>query len=147
MGELTNITLDGKPLATHNQIKKAATAQTLDVCQHAENSVTLCNCGKAAKKKYCSDACRQKAYRTSAAFLANKKRWEDARMARRADHYQRRNRSRALSPLHGYSGPVAGGVPRLGDLNLKNYLDEKHFAHDELAVRQPDRGGRNARAE
>jgi CDGSH-type Zn-finger protein len=101
------------------------TVASLDVCQHAENSVTLCPCGKAAKKKYCSDACRQKAYRTSAAFLANKKRWEDARMARRADHYQRRNRSRALSPLHGYSGPVVDGVPRLGDLNLKNYLDGK----------------------
>lgn len=99
MGDLTNITLNGKPLAMHNQIKKAATAQTLDVCQHAEDSVTLCDCGKAAKKKYCSGACRQKAYRTSAAFLANKKRWEDARMARRADHYQRRNRSRALRPV------------------------------------------------
>jgi CDGSH-type Zn-finger protein len=101
------------------------TVASLDVCQHAENSVTLCPCGNPAKKKYCSDACRQKAYRTSAAFLANKKRWENARTARRVDHYQRRNRSRALSPVRGYSGPVADGVPRLGDLNLKNYLGEK----------------------
>jgi hypothetical protein len=103
----------------------SATVATLDVCQHAENSVTLCPCGKPARRKFCSSACRQAAYRKSAAHLANLKRLRDARTARRADHYQRCNRSRALSPLRGYSGPVPDGVPRLGDLNLKNYLGEK----------------------
>jgi hypothetical protein len=101
------------------------TDASLDVCQHTKHSVTLCPCGKPARKKFCSNACRQAAYRTSAAHVANLKRLRDARIARRADHYQRRNRGRALSPVRGYSGPVADGVPRLGDLNLKNYLGGK----------------------
>ncbi len=105
--------------------KIVATAITLDVCQHAENSVTLCFCGKPARKKFCSNACRQAAYRTSAAHIASLKRLRDARTARRADHYQRRNRDRALNSVRGYSGPVADGVPRLGDLNLKHYIGAK----------------------
>jgi CDGSH-type Zn-finger protein len=56
------------------------TVASPDVCQQHESSVTLCPCGNPAKKKYCSDGCRQKAYRTSAAFLANKERWKNARM-------------------------------------------------------------------
>ncbi len=101
------------------------TTTTLDVCQHAEDSVTLCPCGKPARKKFCSSTCRQAAYRTSAAHIASLKRLRDARTARRADHYQRRNRDRALNSVRGYSGPVADGVPRRGDLNLKNYLGAK----------------------
>ena len=103
----------------------SATVATLDVCQHSENSVTLCPCGNPAKKKYCSDTCRQKAYRTSAAFLANKKRWINARMARRAEWESRRHRDKHLTfdGLHG--GNLVAGVPRLGDLNLENYLEAK----------------------
>jgi CDGSH-type Zn-finger protein len=108
-----------------NKIVATAITTTLDVCQHAENSVTLCFCGKPARKKFCSNACRQAAYRTSEAHIASLKRLRDARTARRADHYQRRNRDRALNSVRGYSGPVADGVPRLGDLNLKNYLGKK----------------------
>lgn len=92
---------------------------------YAENSVTLCPCGKPARRKFCSNACRQAAYRKSTAHTDNLKRLCDGRKARRIDYYQRRNRSRALSPVRGYSGPVADGVPRLGDLKLENYLGEK----------------------
>jgi CDGSH-type Zn-finger protein len=106
--------------------KLVAAAITLDVCQHAEDSVTLCPCGKPARKKFCSSTCRQAEYRTSAAHIASLKRLRDARTARRADHYQRRNRDRSLNSVRGYSGPVADGVPRRGDLNLKNYLGKTH---------------------
>lgn len=116
-------------IAQHHQLSSAesnsATAATPDVSQQAEHSVTLCPCGKPARRKFCSSACRQAAYRNSPAHTDNLKRLRDARRARRADHYQRRNRSRALAPVRGYSGPVPDGVPRLGDLNLKNYLGEK----------------------
>jgi hypothetical protein len=110
------------------QLQMSATSPTAaapDVCQHAEHSVTLCPCGKPARRRFCSSACRQAAYRKSAAHTDNLKRLRDARRARRADYYQRRNRSRALAPVRGYSGPVADGVPRLGALKLENYLREK----------------------
>jgi CDGSH-type Zn-finger protein len=101
------------------------TVATPDVSQHAEHSVTLCPCGKPAKKKFCCGACRQKAHRNSPAHTDNLNRLRNARRARRADYYQRRNRSRALATVRGYSGPVADGVPRLGALKLENYLGEK----------------------
>jgi len=110
------------------------TVASLDVCQHAENSVALCPCGKAAKKKYCSDACRQKAYRTGAAHVANLKRLRDARRARKNDYialknasYKRLNAHRGFTQQTGiYGGPVASGVPsvRIGDLDLNDYLPE-----------------------
>jgi hypothetical protein len=101
------------------------TATKLEVCHHAESSVTLCSCGKPARQKFCCGACRQEAYRTSPAFLANKKRWENARIARRAEWESRRHRDKHLTfdGLHG--GNRVAGVPRLGDLKLKNYLEAK----------------------
>jgi hypothetical protein len=103
------------------------TKMRVEVCQQAEHSVTHCPCGKPARRKFCSNACRQAAYRNSAAHTDNLKRLRDARRARRADYYQRRNRSRALAPVRGYSGPIADGVPRLGALKLENYLGEKRL--------------------
>jgi hypothetical protein len=103
----------------------SATVAALEVCQQAEHSVTLCPCGKPARRKFCSNACRQAAYRISTAHTDNLKRLRDARRARRADYYQRRNRYKALSPLRGYSGPTVSGVPRLGALKLKNYMGEQ----------------------
>jgi CDGSH-type Zn-finger protein len=103
----------------------SATVATLDVCQHEKHSVTLCPCGKPARRKFCSGACRQAAYRTSAAFLTNKKRWEYARTARRAEWESRRHRDKHLTfdGLHG--GNLVAGVPRLGELNLKKYLEKQ----------------------
>jgi CDGSH-type Zn-finger protein len=116
-------------IAQRHQLSSAestsAAAATPEVCQHAEHSVTLCPCGKLARRTFCSGACRQAAYRKSTAHTDNLKRLRDARRARRADYYQRRNRSRALAPVRSYSGPVADGVPGLGALKLENYLGEK----------------------
>ena len=93
---------------------------TIEVCLTTENSVTLCICGKPARKKFCSSACRQAAYRNGASYAASLKRLRDGRLARRYDHYHRRNKYKALNVI--YSGPIAGGVPRIGDLDLKKYL-------------------------
>ena len=98
---------------------------TVDVCQQAKRSVTLCPCGKPARKKFCSGACRQAAHRTSPAFLANKKRWENARIARHAEWESRRNRDKHLTFDGLRSGNLVAGVPRLGDLNLRKYLEAK----------------------
>jgi CDGSH-type Zn-finger protein len=92
----------------------------LDVSLATESSVTLCFCSKPAKKKFCSSACRQAAYRASESYAANLKRLQNGRLARRQDQYRRRNKYRALNVI--YSGPFAGGVPRIGDLDLRNYL-------------------------
>lgn len=112
----------------------SAMVATLDVCQHAENSVTLCPCGKPAKKKFCCGACRQAAYRKSTAHTDNLKRLRDARTARKNDYialknasYKRLNAHRGFTQQTGiYGGPAASGVPsvRIGDLDLNDYLPE-----------------------
>jgi len=101
--------------------------QTAEPCLHDKPSVTPCahiGCTNPAKKngKFCSNGCRQAAYRTSPAHLKNLKRFKNARLKRRADYYQRTNRARALSSVRGYGGPITSGVPVLGTLNLRNYL-------------------------
>lgn len=111
------------------------TAATPDVCQCAEHSVTLCPCGKPARRKFCSNACRQAAYRNSAAHTDNLKRLRDARRARKHDYivlknasYKRLNAYRGFTPQTGiYGGPAASGVPsvRIGDLDLNYYLTGK----------------------
>jgi hypothetical protein len=98
---------------------------TVDVSQQAKRAVTLCLCGNPARRKFCSSACRQAAYRTSAAHVDNLKRLREARKARRDDYYRRRNRDKALTSVRGYSGPAVSGVPRLGGLKLENYLKER----------------------
>jgi len=110
------------------------TVASLDVCQHAENSVTLCPCGKPALRKFCSNACRQAAYRKSTAHMENLKRLRDARRARKNDYialknasYKRLNAHRGFTQQTGiYGGPAASGVPsvRIGDLDLNDYLPE-----------------------
>jgi hypothetical protein len=106
------------------------------------DSVTLlCPCGQPAKRMYCSGACRQKAYRTSEAHIAQLARLRGARAARRKDYEPLRsdflekydaylkslNRYRAISPLGQYAGQDYGGafkpsVPRLGNIKLGPYM-------------------------
>jgi CDGSH-type Zn-finger protein len=112
----------------------SAAAATPEVRQHAKHSVTLCPCGKPARRTFCSSACRQAAYRKSTAHAGNLKRLRDAREARKRDYiaqknacYKRLNAHRGFTEQTGiYGGPAASGVPsvRLGDLDLNYYLTE-----------------------
>ena len=97
------------------------------VSPQAKDSVThLCEeCGTVpARLRFCSNKCRQAAYRKSPAHKAQLKKLVDARKRRRENHYAHTNRARALGSFRGYSGPTTPGVPRLGDLKLSNYLLE-----------------------
>jgi hypothetical protein len=95
------------------------------VCVSEKDGVTLCeHCGEgAASGRFCSNKCRQAAYRKSSpAYRAYLKRLKEARKQRRADHYQRKNRARALGTFRGYGGPLTPGLPKIGSLELKNYF-------------------------
>ncbi len=117
------------------------TVASLEVCQQPEHSVTLCPCGKPARRKFCSNACRQAAHRSGDAHAANLKRLRDAREARRAAYKalknkydERRNLYRTFTPQTGvYGGTTPSGVPsvRIGDLDLKDFLAEKEELESE----------------
>ena len=90
------------------------------VCSQSEVSVTqLCEeCGlRPAKQKYCSGACRQKAYRKSPKHKANLQQKRDRRSARRKAWERDKYAARSLG-IHGWSGPVNDWVGRLGDRAL-----------------------------
>jgi hypothetical protein len=106
-----------------------------DVCPPEKQGVTLCPCGQPARRRFCSNACRQAAHRSSDAHATNLKRLRDARAARRAAYEllkngydARRNVYRSFTTTTGiFGGPTPSGVPsvRIGDLDLKDYLTEK----------------------
>jgi hypothetical protein len=89
----------------------------LEVCPDEKDSVTLCaECGvKPAIRKFCSNACRQAAYRKSPAHAACLRRDKDWRKARRRAWRRERLRFCAINPLVQFSGPSNDVVPRLGD--------------------------------
>jgi hypothetical protein len=120
---------DRKKKAMHNQIKKAATAQTLDVSQQAKDSVTLCACDGCTNParpngKFCSNACRQKNYRKSPAYVANLDLHSAARFIRRRDHQALKSAYKAFVPQTGlYCGPNNSSVPR-----TTPPLTDEHFS-------------------
>jgi hypothetical protein len=72
--------------------------------------------------KFCCSACRQAAYRKSLAHLNNLARHSAARLNRRVMWRKRRLRDKAAGNFLHISGPDAVGVPRLGDLDMKQHL-------------------------
>jgi hypothetical protein len=80
----------------------AGAIQTLPVFPSAEICYALCvQCGqRPAKMKYCSSACRQRAYYNRKAAPAR---------ARKLENYFRKNRSRSLGFDGRYGGPAMPG--------------------------------------
>src|SRR5713226_5781691 len=87
-----------------------------DVCLSAKDGNATCanptcpNRGKplegTVRQRFCDDRCRIAAFRSKQ---------KEARKRRREDHYQRKNRARALGSFRAtYGGPITPGVPRLG---------------------------------
>jgi hypothetical protein len=72
---------------------------------------------------FCSDACRQTAYRKSPAHRACLNGLKNQRLNRRNTQVSRKNRDKAFS-LDRYSGPTVDGVPSVGMLNLKQFAKE-----------------------
>lgn len=113
-----------------NQIQKVATAQitTLDVSQQAKDSVTPCACDGCTNParpngKFCSDAHRQKAYRSSPAAKAQLDLRSAARFKRRRRHQAMKLACKTFVPQTGlYSGPDSGFVPRRLPQDLTPYL-------------------------
>ena len=76
-------------------------------------------CANAAKKKFCSSACRQAAYRNSEAhmaILASDRQW---RIRRRKQYYGIKYQSKTLTPYFTPSGPSSRDLGRLGDFWVK----------------------------
>jgi hypothetical protein len=111
----------------------------LPVRPNGNPSVTICvACGaNPARRKFCSNACRQSAYRKSAAHTACLKRDKDWRSSRRRAWQATRVRNCAINPLVQFSGPSNDSVPRLGNfwispdgtrMNRENAKEEKVVA-------------------
>jgi hypothetical protein len=75
------------------------------------------------QRLFCSDACRQAAYRKSPAHRACLDGFKNQRLNRRNTQVSRKNRDKAFS-LDRYSGPVVDGVPSVGMLDLKKFPKE-----------------------
>jgi hypothetical protein len=116
----------------------ATSEQTLVVCQPAENGVTAtATCPECEEsfqtvvfktgrqqRSFCSDACRQAAYRKSDAHRKILDGLTNQRLNRRVSHFRRRNAFKSIG-LDVHSGPDAVGVPQLSAINLKNFSKER----------------------
>lgn len=107
--------------------------ETLPVCSDAKQGVTqrcqMDGCDDAAKKRFCSNACRQAWYRTkSEARKALLKRDKEWRRRRHNEWTKARLYYKALTPLGSYSGQDKEGVGTLKTFWIKNgerlHLDE-----------------------
>jgi hypothetical protein len=95
------------------------------VCQHVGCGVTVTN----PRAKYCTNACRQAAYRTSPAHAARLATFRSARKLRRETHFKFKHRASSLHPYRGYGGPVPAGMPaRFGGLDLRPFLAQAREA-------------------
>jgi hypothetical protein len=105
----------------------------IQVCESVKNSVTascleckspfqtiLFKTGK-QQRSFCSDACRQTAYRKSPAHQACLDRLTNQRTNRRVEHFRRKNAFKSIGLSTAHSGPDAVGVPRVSMLDLKKF--------------------------
>jgi len=101
--------------------------QTLDVCQNAEVGVTLCShCGlRPATKKFCSNVCRQAAYRLSPAHSRWLEKQKSKRLARRNRWVAARFRDKSFTFDGLFGGQMNTTVPRLGE--FEKFAAEHHL--------------------
>jgi hypothetical protein len=102
----------------------------LMVCPDAKDGVTQCQregCTNPAKKKFCSSACRQAAYRNSEAHKATLAKSRDWRLRRRNAYFALQRRDKALTPYFTPSGPSSTQVFQRGGLGRfwTRSVDEK----------------------
>ena len=93
--------------------------ETLTVSPDAKDGVTQClreGCTNPAKKKFCSSACRQAAYRNSEAHKATLAKNRDWRLKRRNAYFALKNYDRALTFDGVYSGPSSSQTLGRGSL-------------------------------
>ena len=76
------------------------------------------------QRSFCSDACRQIAYRKSPAHRACLDGLKNQRLNRRNAQTRRKNAFKYFSFDGLHSGPDATGVPSIGMLNLKQFSKE-----------------------
>ena len=90
---------------------------TLPDCPQDKLSVTLCqHCGlNPARRRFCSSACRQAAYRKSPAHDANLDRQKKLRRERRSRWTNERRRSMSMTFDSRSSGSLNTNIPRLGE--------------------------------
>ena len=93
--------------------------ETLMVCPDAKDGVTQCQregCTNTAKKKFCSSACRQAAYRNSETHKATLAKNKDWLLRRRNAYFALQRRDKALTPYFTPSGPSSTQVFQRGSL-------------------------------
>jgi hypothetical protein len=93
--------------------------ETLMVYPDAKDGVTQCQregCTNPAKKRFCSSACRQAAYRNSEAHKAALAKNRDWRLSRRNAYFALQRRDKTLTPYFTPSGPPSSQVFRRGAL-------------------------------
>jgi hypothetical protein len=108
--------------------KPTSDTTTPVLCQPAFPGVTTCECGtefaSRPGKKFCTNVCRQRAYRKSPAHEAILAGQKQQRLNRRNAWIQRRdlfeNRYKYLSFDGRVSGPSNDYLPTLKSLDLKN---------------------------
>jgi hypothetical protein len=95
-------------------------APSLDVSLNVENSVTICEqCGQfPAKRRFCSNKCRQSAYRVSPTHGRNLLKQSIRRAIRRTEWTELKNRDKHLSFDGLFSGPSVNWAGPLGKRTL-----------------------------
>jgi len=111
-------------LAVSSPVISSVTATSKVNCPECQTSfeTVLFSTGR-HQRSFCSDACRQAAYRKSPAHRKCLDGFKNQRQNRRNTQTRRKNRDKAFY-LDCYSGPVVDGVPSVGMLDLKQFSKE-----------------------
>jgi hypothetical protein len=105
-----------------SQVLKDSVTAVCPECQSSFETV-LFKTGR-QQKTFCSDGCRQSAYRKSPAHRKVLDGFKNQRFNRRMAHIKRANAFKYLSFDGRHSGPAAVGVPPLGALDLERFSKE-----------------------
>ena len=111
---------------TSNRISEVVTeVKTLEPCLIINDGVTFCEHCKVhpAKRKFCSNACRQAAYRLSPAYEGSKAKHRLHSFNRRQRWIAAKTRDKHIVFDGRYGGHEATTVPALRDFERKKYLD------------------------
>ena len=111
-------------LAVSSPVISSVTATSKVNCPECQTSfeTVIFRTGR-QQRSFCSDACRQTAYRKSPAHRTCLNGLKNQRQNRRNAQTRRKNRDKAFY-LDCYSGPVVDGVPSVGMLDLKQFSKE-----------------------
>jgi len=115
-----------------SQVSKHSVTAACPVCTGSFQTI-LFKKGR-QQRSFCSNACRQVAYRKSPAHRAVLDGLRNQRLNRRNSYFQRKNAFKSIG-LDVYSGPEATGVPSIEMLELRKFSRERDsltpFSHKE----------------